>query len=75
MRLIRDSLGNQNSPIRQYVIFCFKKLKKDLKHCWVCGKFMEQPQFHHKKYDDATIYDLIVACQKCNTQPENKFLA
>lgn len=60
---------------REIVIMLLKKIGKDFKRCEQCneelsGKFV----LHHTKYDGATIYDLEVICQRCNTQPENRFL-
>lgn len=47
------------------------KLGKDPDHCELCGKPCKAT-FHHTKYDGATLYDIIVACMKCQNQAANK---
>ena len=73
-RLTNDGLGSVNSPMRQYVLACLTKLGHDLYKCAYCAKPLKKPQIHHTKYDGATVYDLVIACQSCNTQPQNRFL-
>jgi len=72
MRLQQDDGG---FVFKQYLLYCLEKIGKDLNHCEYCGKYMKTPQIHHTKYDGATLYDLVIACQFCNTRPENRFLA
>ncbi len=57
------------------IIILLKRIGKSFDRCEQCyrelhGKFV----LHHTKYDGATIYDLEIVCQRCNTQPENKGL-
>lgn len=67
-RLTQDSYTGVMS---YYIKECFRRLGIDLKHCKLCGKNIKRPEFHHTKYDGATIYDLIVVCHRCNMLPEN----
>ena len=71
MRLKQD---DGDTVWKQYLYHCLKLIGKDLEHCELCGKAMKKPHIHHTKYDDATLYDLVIACQRCNTQPHNRFL-
>ena len=57
-----------------YIKECFILLGRDLTTCELCGKHLKKPEFHHTKYDGATIYDLMVVCHSCNMLGENRNL-
>lgn len=53
-----------------------KKQGRDFTKCEMCGNDIPEgkSQLHHTKYEGATMQDLMIVCQKCNLQPENKNL-
>jgi len=72
-RLIRD----QNflaEPGRSIIIATLKKQGKDFTKCEQCNKplTMKTFQFHHTKYQDATVFDLQVICKLCNLASKNR---
>ena len=63
-----------NSEIRKYVIPVMMSRGHDPSHCELCGVVLENPTIHHKKYDGATVEDLVFACMRCQNKPLNKGL-
>lgn len=72
----RDEYMDPIRMVRPLIINIFEKEGRDFTICEQClgaipeGKF----EFHHKKYEGATIRDLDIVCHKCNMQSENKNL-
>ena len=58
------------------VVYVMKKQGHTFKNCEQCGRSLNEKTYriHHTKYEGATVKDLQVVCQKCNAQPENRFL-
>lgn len=52
----------------------FKKQGRDFNKCELCGQYMNKPNLHHTKYDNATINDIKIVCTKCNLKKENQNL-
>jgi len=69
------SKANQLYTLRDVVIAMMKRDGRDFTYCEL-GKHRMDGAFdiHHTKYEGATYYDLQIACRKCNTQQENRFL-
>jgi len=44
---------------------------KDFNTCELCKKTMKKSYLHHTKYDGATLNDILIVCQSCNTKKEN----
>lgn len=73
MRQERDHILTTN-PLYLMIVESLKRRGRDFTKCEQCGKPIKRFYLHHTKYDGATIYDIQVVCQKCNTQPRNRFL-
>ena len=58
------------------VIHAMKKNGKDFSKCEQCGTPLTEKTYrlHHTRYEGATIEDLQVVCQRCNTKKENQNL-
>ena len=65
-----SSQGPMGILVRQIMV---GRLGKDPNICELCGKTGKM-DIHHRKYDGATLYDLVFACRSCNLLPENKGL-
>ncbi len=62
--------------ILDYVIEIFKRQGRSFLKCEECGKELNGKfTLHHTKYEGATINDIEIVCNKCNTQSYNKGLA
>jgi 5-methylcytosine-specific restriction endonuclease McrA len=66
--------GDNNRLLMGYVLAIFKQKGRDLHTCEYCGESIEKPILHHERYEGATIEDLKIVCQRCNTRSENKLL-
>lgn len=65
------SENDHNVNIMRYVWSIWEYQGKDLNMCELCGEATATPEVHHTKYDGATLDDLVIACRKCQMQPEN----
>lgn len=77
-RVVSKNLGhrppNANSydyqitgVLRDYVLFCLKRLGKDPYMCEICHEpQVKKCDIHHTKYAGSTIYDLQYVCRTCN---------
>jgi hypothetical protein len=74
-RLATDQRALTNTGMLGYSIrqLMIHRLGKDPNLCELCGKAGKM-DIHHTKYDGATLYDLVFACRRCNTQTENRGL-
>jgi 5-methylcytosine-specific restriction endonuclease McrA len=74
-RLATDQRALTNTGMLGYSIrqLMIHRLGKDPNLCELCGK-VGKMDIHHAKYDGATLYDLVFACRRCNTQAENRGL-
>lgn len=71
MRQLRDD----NPNMRVYIKAIMEKRKVNFYKCQSCGiSSKKKLVIHHNKYDGATMKDLRIICQRCNTQPENRLL-
>lgn len=71
-----NSFDNNLNYLRKYILALMIREGRDLTVCEVCGKpITGRMVIHHEKYEGATYYDLKIACQSCNTKPENQLLA
>lgn len=71
MRVQSDDSQN----LKVYIIAILEKQGRNFYICELCGnEYNKKLGIHHKKYNGATINDVVIACQKCNTQPYNKNL-
>jgi hypothetical protein len=75
MKKVGKSKDNALQNVAVYVHECLRRIGKYDKQCELCGRcFNKRLTIHHKKYDGATIYDLCYACQRCQSQTENRYL-
>ena len=74
-RLAADQRAITNTGMLGYSIrqLMIHRLGKDPNLCELCGK-VGKMDIHHTKYDGATLYDLLFACRRSNTQTENRGL-
>lgn len=50
---------------------------KDFNRCELCLEYIAdgKADLHHTKYKGSTYYDLQIVCHRCNSAPENRYLA
>lgn len=66
---------DNNHNILNYVIAIFEQQGRDFYTCEICGfKSKEKLGLFHLKYDNATINDIKIGCQKCNCREEYQLL-
>jgi 5-methylcytosine-specific restriction endonuclease McrA len=67
---------DNRSEILSLIWALFDKWEKFKGKCEDCGNALarEAAKIHHTKYEGATIYDLQIVCQKCNTATRNRGL-
>ena len=72
MRIYQDN----SFDIRFYIRGLLKYWGRDFSICELCQSIIADGKYrlHHAKYDKATIYDIKIACNKCDKQSENRFL-
>lgn len=74
---MNNSTANALGDLRDVVVAMMKREGRDFTHCEVGDHSIANGKYdiHHTKYKGATYYDLQIACRKCNTAQENRFLS
>lgn len=72
-----NSVENQISHLRPYILHLMTKEGRDFTQCELCPASIPEGEYeiHHTKYEGATYYDLRIVCSPCNHKPENLLLA
>ena len=67
---------DDHHDIRRMFWAMFDKQDRFKGKCEDCGKDLQRKdaKIHHRKYEGATVKDLQIVCNKCNTKTENKNL-
>ena len=67
---------NTLDNVRPYIVAIFEGEGRDFTICELCGDFIDDGkfEFHHTKYEGATIRDLLIICRGCNHKSENLHL-
>lgn len=69
MRLASDS----NNPLRVYLRTLLTAQGRKFDKCELCGS-SRNIMLHHKRYNGATLADIVIVCAKCNLAKSNKGL-
>ncbi len=74
MPRIKGDAINPGVAVRGYIVPLLKARGVDLTKCDECGTKLKTLALHHKKYDGATIEDIVPICQSCNLKEKNRHL-
>ena len=72
-RQLIDDIARET--LRPYIMECFRRRGVSFKVCGLCGITDKKLDIHHTKYDNATVYDLLLVCRSCNLSAGQLHLA
>jgi hypothetical protein len=71
------SKDNQLGNLRVIIIALMIEQGRDFNTCELCHCDIPKGKhdIHHTKYEQATFYDLMIVCRRCNTAALNRYLS
>lgn len=67
----RHTLNFLTNEMRMYILIVLTKFRKQEIKCSMCGSYTNL-EFHHVKYENVTVNDIKLVCEKCHRNDDHK---